>query len=82
MTTAEEAHLVRFIFPGKDGRVGVVILPWLAQKTVHQYLSEPPLSSFHFVGRKTLRVENQFKVRQRLGYVLKAGDTITLRRRA
>jgi hypothetical protein len=58
--------------------MGTVILPWISGKTLHNYLSEPPLSTFHLVGRSTLRIENQFSVRQRLGYFLKAGDTITL----
>lgn len=79
--TAEEAGLIRVIFPGPAGRTGQVALPWQAEKQLRDYFKGSILRPYGLMGlRKHCRLTNQDHRRLRLTHVPKPGDTIILRR--
>jgi len=81
MTTAEEARLIRVVFPGRGGRMGEVILPWVEGKSLHSYLADPTLSQVGLFGkRKHCRVTTPRGVKVRMRSVLAPGDTVIFRR--
>ena len=81
MIDAAKAGLIRVIFPGRAGSVGQIVLRWAPTKTVRDYLTSGPLAPYQLMGkRKHCKLTNQRMEKVRFGSVLKAGDTIVMRR--
>ena len=80
-TTAEEAGLIRVIFPGPAGRTGEVALFWSEGKAIRDYFKDPELRPYGLMAlRASCRMIDQHHRRLRLTYVPRPGDTIIMQR--